>query len=491
MENIEHVVVAMFENRSFDNLLGWLYDNQANPPKFNIPPQTPPTFDGLTTNTYSNLIDPSSSTKVFASRPATSWPSCPNSNQVPTPDPNEEFDNITTQVFGTPTPAADAKAGMTGFLKDYATTDAGAASAGQIMQSYGPNEANVINDIALNFAVCDRWFASVPSQTWPNRGFVHTGSSDGHVNNDLYEWYHIPTIFNSLDSCGKSFGIFSDASVTPSLTFWQLPYLGGFQSKIRKYSDFKNLCSAPADAVADGKLPAYSFVEPEFSPEFFGTEQPNDYHPPHNICRGEQFLADLYEAVRSSPYRDKIMLVIMFDEHGGCYDHVAPPTGAIAPQPCPVSRDGKFTFDRFGVRVPLIVVSSYVEPGTVFRASSGEAPYDHTSILATLRDWLQLNADPSKFLPSPRIAAAPTLDRVLTRAKGNENTAWPIISAKCAIDGSDVSPDTPLNDVQKSLLVATKVLNQGADRVPAAQQAKQLQTYAHGAEFLRAPIIRT
>ena len=109
----------------------------------------------------------------------------------------------------------------------------------------------------------------------------------------------------------------------------------------------------------------------------------------------------------------------------------------------------------------------------------------HTSILATLRDWLNLNVDPTKFLPSPRITAAPTLDRVLTRAKGNEAT-WPNILAKCTIDSSDTSPDTPLNDVQKSLIVATKVLNQGADQVPTAKLVKNLQTYAHGASFLAA-----
>jgi len=484
MENIEHLVVVMFENRSFDNLLGWLYDNQTNPPKFNIPPQSPPTFDGLIANTYYNVIAPSSPDKVFASRPGTPWPSCPNPNQIPTPDPNEEFDNVTFQIFGTSTPQPADAANMSGFLQDYSTTDAGVASAGQIMQSFGPDEANVINDIARSFAVCDRWFASVPSQTWPNRGFVHTGSSDGHVNNDLYEWYDIPTIFNVLQDAGISWAIYHDSTLIPSLTYWQLPQLGGFRNNVYAYADFKKLCGAPSDAAPGDKLPAYSFVEPRFMPEFLGIEQPNDYHPPHNICRGEQFLADLYGAVQSSPYRDKIMLVILFDEHGGCYDHVPPPTGAAAPQPYPVSRDGKFKFDRFGVRIPAIVVSSYVEPGTVFRASPGEAPYDHTSVLATLRDWLKL--DPAKFLPSPRIAAAPTLDRVLTRAKGNENTAWPQIVVKCTVDSSDTSSDTPLNDVQKSLLVAAKVLNQGADQVTTAQQAKTLQTYAHGAEFLEA-----
>src|SRR6266853_1194493 len=112
MENIEHFVVVMFENRSFDNLLGWLYDNESDPPKFNIPPQTPPTFEGLKENTYFNFINPSSSEKVFASRQTTSWPSCANANQVPTPDPHEEFEHVTFQIFGTQSPSPEDIADM-------------------------------------------------------------------------------------------------------------------------------------------------------------------------------------------------------------------------------------------------------------------------------------------------------------------------------------------------------------------------------------------
>ena len=106
-------------------------------------------------------------------------------------------------------------------------------------------------------------------------------------------------------------------------------------------------------------------------PGLFKIDYPEDYHPPHNVCRGEQFLAQIYEAIRSSPYRNEILLVITYDEHGGCYDHVPPPANAAPPEPEPVSRDGRFHFDRFGVRVPAIVVSSYVRAGTVFRAPQG------------------------------------------------------------------------------------------------------------------------
>jgi phospholipase C len=484
MENIEHVVVVMFENRSFDNLLGWLYDNQTNPPKFNIPSQTPPTFEGLTVNTFSNQIN-STAPPVFAARPTSAWPSCPNRNQVPTPDPNEEFENVTTQIYGKSSPGPGDPPNMSGFLQDYSTTDAGPNSAGQIMQSYGPEEANVINDLARSFAVCDHWFASVPSQTWPNRGFVHTGSSDGHFNNDNCEWYQIPTIFNILQDQGKSWAVFFDGGLV-SLTYWQLPDLGSLRGNFKDLAAFSQLCQAQPDADPATKLPLYSFIEPRFAADLLGLNQPNDYHPPHNICRGETFLASVYQAVQQSPYRDKILLFVTFDEHGGTYDHVPPPTGAVAPIPGPISRDGTFGFDRYGVRVPAIVVSSYVEPGTVFRASVGEQPYDHTSVLATLRNWPTLALNPANFLPSPRIKTAPTLDRVLTRMKGNENSNWPDITAKCTIDGKDISPDTPLNDLQKSLLAGAQVLASGEHPAVVMQQMmQQPATVAHGAMLLR------
>lgn len=500
MENIEHVVVAMMENRSFDNLLGWLYDNTTDPPAFNIPSQSPSTFDGLVAGAYSNALDGS---PIYASRPPTGWPPAGNPAVVPTPDPHEEFDHIAHQIFGSVSPSVGAKPNMSGFLADYALTGAGPTAAGQIMQSFGAPEANVINGLARNFAVCDRWFASVPAQTWPNRGFVHAGSSDGHINNDDYELYDIPTIFNVLERQGKSWGVFSDTTLIPSLTLGQfLPQLLPHADRFHQYKMFKALCQGQPTAPPARRLPMYSFVEPRFVTELglFNIDYPSDYHPPHDVSRGEIFLADVYRAVRTSPYRDKILLVITFDEHGGCYDHVPPPGGAAPPQPWPASRDEQFDFSRFGVRVPAIVISSYVRPGTVFRAASNEAPYDHTSILATLRDWLKLDGNPTNpFLPSPRIKAAPTLDRVLTLNETDKNADWPDVIPQRAPGSADTSFQTPLNDVQRSLLATALRVHRrqtfmvapvAATNAPvvagpnAAAQAKALATYEDAFRFL-------
>src|ERR1039458_9487738 len=141
MKNIEHIVVVMMENRSFDNLLGWLYDNQNNRPACNIPPQNPPIFEGLAGKDCSNTLN---SINVNVTRPPTGWPPSNNPNVVPTPDPNEEFDFVTNQIFGTKTPGPDDVPNMSGFLQDYSTADGVGATANQIMQTFGPQEANVI-----------------------------------------------------------------------------------------------------------------------------------------------------------------------------------------------------------------------------------------------------------------------------------------------------------------------------------------------------------
>lgn len=464
MDNIEHVVVLMMENRSLDNLLGWLYSSKNNQPPLNLPPQSPTTYEGLVAGKYCNKGPAIHPGVVCAVEPTTRWPPYNNPMLVPDPDPGEEFEMMTRQIFGTSTPSPSAKANMSGFLLDYAA-QSGPLTAAQIMQSYSNQQVNVISQLAQSFALCDHWYASAPCQTWPNRGFVHTGSSDGHINNDDSEPYDIQTIYNVMLDQGISWGVYHDTFYTPSLTHLQFAKLWDHLEHFHHFSTFKSLCSAQANAPADKKIPSYSFLEPRFLTELVGIKfhHPEDYHPPHNVCLSEQFLADVYNAVRQSPYRDKILLVITFDEHGGCYDHYPPQAGSVAPVPGSVSRYGNFKFDRFGVRVPTILVSSYVQPGTVFRVppvnppyTPKTTPYDHTSILATLRDWKKMANNPKgKFLPSPRIANAPTLYPILTLSDINKNTNWPLIISTCTVGSTDDELlSQPVNDLQMSILIA-------------------------------------
>lgn len=491
MQNIEHVVVVMLENRSLDSVLGWLYADQQNHPANNIPSSSTPTYEGLLKNTFFNK-EVQTNTLVYASAPTSSWPPDHNPMLVPDPDPGESFDQITRQLFGTPKPLPTAQADMSGFLLDY-TALTTPTTAAQIMQSYSPQQVPVLSGLAKSFAVCDHWYASAPCQTWPNRGFVHTGSSDGHINNDEYELYDIQTIFNVMSAQGISWGIYADTLYTPSLTHVQFPRLLPFPDHFQNFTTFQRRCGAALNAPASERLPAYSFIEPRFTIELgaSGTLYPEDYHPPHNVGLGEQFLARVYTAVRASPYRDKILLLITFDEHGGCYDHVPPPTGAVAPSPGPVSRDGTFHFDRYGVRVPTIVISSYVQPGTVFRAAPGATPYDHTSILATLRDWKNMTCqEGAAFLPSPRIQHAPTLQSVLTLSDSNKQTTWPVMTAPPLI-GAPIPAgilDKPINDVQLGLLVGVATQrnnNQFIGRAAVQLLRQQIHTHRQALAFLQ------
>lgn len=439
-----HIVVVMLENRSFDNLLGFLYAAEGNRPPCNLPARDPPTFDGLLPADVSDAFwNPANAdyfsgaapVRVFASTPTTG----PSPFTVPDPDANELFPHFNLQLFGTANPADQQAATMLGFLIDYQTAKGVSLDAAQrIMQSYSPEQVPVLSQLARSYAVSDRWFASVPAQTWPNRGFVHAGTARGQVTNASPLTYNTETIYEVLQKTGHTWGVYKN-TVVPSLTKLQYPRLGLFPTHFHQFDRFVS------DARA-GTLPSYSFVEPSFVIE------PDDQHPPHNVAAGDRFLAEIWTAVSTGAHWEQTLLVITYDEHGGCYDHVPPPWGAVCPDDVSDAGAQGFRFNRFGVRVPAVVVSPYIEPGTVFRSPT-DVPFDHTSLLATLRDWLAIPA--AAMLPSKRIAAAPTLESMLTRDA--PRTTLPVIATPppaAAVPAAPGGLSAPLNDLQASMLHA-------------------------------------
>ena len=210
---------------------------------------------------------------------------------------------------------------MQGFVVNYEETKA--ASPNQIMQTYSTTQLPVLTALARNFAISDAWFCSVPSQTWPNRSFVHAGTSNGNVDNGVitnpFHW-DVMTIFNVLQSMGASWKVYND-SFTSSLTRIMFPKLWSplLNRHFQGFSDFQSDCAA-------GTLPQYSFVEPNFV-----SAEANDEHPPHDVAAGERFLFAIWQAISQSPAWESTLLLITFDEHGGCYDHVLPPTNAVVP----------------------------------------------------------------------------------------------------------------------------------------------------------------
>jgi phospholipase C len=202
---------------------------------------------------------------------------------------------------------------------------------------------------------------------------------------------------------------------------------------------------------------------------------PNDEHPPHDVSKGEQFLFQVWKSVSESPAWNSILLIITYDEHGGCYDHVLPPSGAVTPDAASNPGKEQFSFDRFGVRVPTVLVSPLIQAGTVFRSNTA-TPYDHTSILATLRDWLGI-AD-TDMLPSRRVAAAPNLAQVLTLTVSRKD--MPVITPP-----ETTTAQTPLipllNDLQRALVAGT-ALRFGMD-VPKVMA--QIKTHQDAVNFFK------
>jgi len=439
MQRLEHVVVVMMENRSFDNMLGFLYPRANNNPQLRLlgrPDPKLPEFDGLgEANPESDFWNPSNPgyfkgedpVKAFAKRGTTGA----SAMLVPDHDPHEEFDHITYQIMGPPGWTGPK---MMGLLADYITTDPGhPENANQLMECYSPEQVSVLSQLARNYAVSDRWFCSTPNQTLPNRAFVHAGTSMGRVNNQPEPLYDAQTIFEVLEDTGHSWRVYND-TILMSLARLQFPQL--WDPLLQRH--FRGI--GEEDAAA-GTLPEYSFVEPSFQ------LLPNDGHPPHDVGWGEKFLLRVWKAVSTGKKWNETLLVVTYDEHGGCYDHVEPPAAKPPDEASDPGEEG-FRFDRYGVRVPTVLVSPYIEAGTVFRSPT-DVPYDHTSILATLRDWLSIPED--KMLASDRIKAAPTFANVLTR--GSPRTDVPAIATSKAA----TKPKRRFiarNDLQDAMLIA-------------------------------------
>jgi phospholipase C len=184
LDNIDHVVVLMLENRSFDSMLGMLYPER-------------PDFNGLN-GTEFNLDG--------AGRKISVWNRLAFDNasmSIPDPDPGEQWSDINMQLFGTSNlPSSLSVPGMTGFVQNYMSqSPSDGRSAEAVMHYYLPDQVPVISDLARHFAVCDCWHASAPCQTWPNRFFVHTGTANGYENNNpLHPPYDMPTIFKRFEN---------------------------------------------------------------------------------------------------------------------------------------------------------------------------------------------------------------------------------------------------------------------------------------------------
>ena len=442
MGEIRHVVVLMLENRSFDCMLGRLYPIDVD-------------FRGVPAGAF-NLYDgkryPAWSSENMLS---------PDHARTPHPDPHEAFMHMTAQLFGAGSNGS-GQATMGGFAADYATKS---PRPGDVMHGFSPEQLPVLSTLARSFAVCDDWHASAPNQTWPNRFFLHTGTADGYVNNaPLHAPFMMKTVFNLLSENGCDWGVYHhDIPQVATLgRLWlDLPtHLHDFEEFVRQ--------------AQAGTLPHYSFIEPRYFPDLGGKQMPSDQHPPHDVRYGERLIARCYDALRSGPGWKRTLFLILYDEHGGIFDHVPPPA-AVSPDAR--NQDG-FAFNRYGVRVPAVIISPWIPAGSIIRRpQSSIYPFDHTSVAATLRTLFGLMGDSL----SDREAVAPhVLDVLSLPEPSNDGPSAIPLPSIVAGDAELLSAShLPTNDHQAALAQMALNLPSDPSQVQAHLQGLQNGSIPH------------
>jgi phospholipase C len=472
---LDHVVVVMFENRSFDNLLGRLYQ-----------PGEVRSFEGVIGKALTNPIPAWAADG--SGRQVVPYGVAAGMN-VPSPDPGEEYQHVNTQLYGQidppgnrgvladrmtaphNAPVAGQVPTLDGFVADYisaVTAETGRQPGydefAQIMTGYAPEQMPVVSAIARGFATFDHWFCDVPTQTFANRSFLHAATSSGFVIN-LTPAASFPvrntaqTLFDRLDAAGLSWRVYCDPPSHISLTgVIHAPRLltrfaTNFSSTDRFYEDAER-----------GDLPAYSFIEPnllyghnDMHPAFDALFPDMKLDPPSSLLGGEALLARIYDAIRSSASPRgsnayNTLLLVTFDEHGGTFDHVPPP---LAPPPVAGAPAGQlgFTFDRLGLRVPAIAVSAWLPERLVVTDE-----YRNTSVLATMRERWSLGAP-----LTGRDAGARSLAPLLSLPVPRPPEDWPAVAPRPVPPSGVTVPDADalLPGLPRAALFALLELGKG------------------------------
>lgn len=340
---IEHVVILMQENRSFDQYFGHLPGNGQD--DVDVPPAT---------------------TQNPAGGGGAAIPWHHESNYCVT-DTDHGWSASHTQWNG-------------GKNDGFATTNANAGdpTGARAMGYYDQTDIPFYYDLAKTFAISDKYFCSLLGPTYPNRLFFFAGTSFGGVTTDGNGLAPAtaPYVLQELDNKGVTWKDYQ-AKFPSALLFIKTDFY-------QKHTD--QIVSADQFAIdaAAGTLPAVSILDANYSDTAWVE---TDEHPPANVQLGEHWVYDKVQALMKSPLWPSSALFITYDEHGGLYDHVSPPA-ACAPDDIPPKQEANIAgFDRLGFRVPLIVVSPYAK-----RHFVSHQVHSHTSILRFLQAKFDLPA---------------------------------------------------------------------------------------------------
>lgn len=448
---IKHVVVLMLENNSFDRMLGAL---QAVFPEVDgIPPNAPP------------RTNKDNAGQLYQQVPTTA--------RVVSPDPHHENDHVLTQIEVEPPKPSEltdypkwirvllivvafiqvvlswfrkkppivmeARAALEGkFVLDYAESypETTKEQRQEIMGYYPVDFLFALHPLARAFTICDKWFSSLPGPTWANRFFSYSGTSSGIVRmpESKADWkdfflYNQATIFDRLNKRNIPWHVyFGDFPLSAVLmNQWRKPNA----LRYRPMPFFYEHASR-----SEAEFPAFAFIEPRYKLD------PNDDHPDHDIFKGQELIANVYNALRANGELWKsTLLIITYDEHGGFYDHVPPPL-SVAPDHHKIG----YTFDRLGVRVPAVLVSPWVERQVV------STDFDHTSILKYLVEKWKLRSLGERVKRANSIGSA-------IRTTGEPRTDCPGSIAIPPYASQTVPPTAP-NGHQKALLEFRKFMEE-------------------------------
>ena len=381
LQKIEHFVVLMLENRSFDQMLGHLELEGHD-------------VDGVKRAEDKPLVNWYNGEKYElheAKRTALTIAE----------DPCHDGWCVAEQVSN----------GNGGFVENFAVTHP-AADPSVVMEYYTAKQVPVYNHLANQFCVCDRWFSSVPGATWPNRLYAVAGAAAGSLDNQTPPLYNCGSFLRQLDDvnrlnggAGPTWRWYSSDPGTLRLidSRYSLEVSDRFA-----YFDKPSLLQQRTflhDAAA-GELPSVSWIDPNFV-DLGGLTGANDDHPPSDVMAGQELVFKVYHALATSPLWEKMLLLIVYDEHGGFYDHVSPDD--FAPPSGLQDKDPRFR--RYGPRVPAIVVSPWVEP-----QKHSHIVFDHTSIIKTvLLRFCGSQAEECIEAMGPRVAQANHLSELLIR----------------------------------------------------------------------------
>jgi phospholipase C len=397
LAQIDHIVVVMMENRSFDHMLGYL--------------SLPASLGGRGRDDVDGLRGPDTNYNEHAGQRYPIHHLAQTQFDGEAEDPDHSGPSVDEQLSN----------GGQGYVDNFAKYSAAMAQKlgvpvpdpGLVMGYYDSEDLPVYDHLAAEYCVVDRWFSSVPGATWPNRLYAMAGQAAGSRSDISVPIYALPTFIRYLDEAEVPWRWYSfdPGTLRAADPEYRLSHHDNFAYvDARKLSIREEVIGKLTekgsflDDVAAGDLPAVSWIDPHFKDLRVLGPDSNDDHSPSDVIAGQDLILTIYHALSANAALwAKTLLVIVYDEHGGFYDHVAPPAAT----------DDHPDFQRLGVRVPALLVSPLVAAGSTSTALLGpDFHFDHTSIMKTIFTRF-CQADGQIPAMSARAAAANHLGHLL------------------------------------------------------------------------------